>query len=73
MKQSALLDHPFGERYAAALPSDAMPTRRRSKPDGKDQHIDHVFVRNATAGEAQVISARGLSDHNLVLATVETH
>jgi endonuclease/exonuclease/phosphatase family metal-dependent hydrolase len=64
----------LGEDFAAAaLPSDAMPTRPRSKPDGKDQHIDHVFVRNATAGEAQVISARGLSDHNLVLATVETH
>jgi endonuclease/exonuclease/phosphatase (EEP) superfamily protein YafD len=62
----------LGEDFAAAaLPSDAMPTRPRSKPDGKDQHIDHVFVRNATAGEAQVLSGRGLSDHNLVLATVE--
>lgn len=64
----------LGEDFAAAsLPADAMPTRPRSKPDGKDQHIDHVFVRNATVGGAQVVSARGLSDHNLVLATVETH
>jgi endonuclease/exonuclease/phosphatase family metal-dependent hydrolase len=62
----------LGEDFAAApLPADAMPTRPRSTPDGKDQHIDHVFVRGATARDAHVIGCRGLSDHNLVIATVE--
>ncbi|MCK6572813.1 endonuclease/exonuclease/phosphatase family protein [Myxococcota bacterium] len=55
----------------AALPPDALPTRPRSKPDGKDQHIDHVFARAARVGGAQVLPAHGLSDHNLVRATVE--
>lgn len=63
----------LGEDFAAAaLPADAMPTRPRSKPDGKDQHIDHVFVRGATARDAHVIDCRGLSDHNLVITTVES-
>lgn len=56
---------------AATLAVGALPTRPRSQPDGKDQHIDHVFVRGATVGAAQVLAARGLSDHNLVIATVE--
>ena len=56
---------------AATLAVGALPTRPRSQSDGKDQHIDHVFVRGATVGAAQVQGARGLSDHNLVIATVE--
>jgi len=63
----------FGADFASGdLPRGALPMRPRSKPEGKDQHIDHVFARSARIGDVRVLSAHGLSDHNLLRASVET-
>ena len=70
----------------AALPPDALPTRPRaadpatasdpasavpSSPYSPPQWIDHVIVRGADVRDAAVESADGLSDHNLVRATLD--
>jgi endonuclease/exonuclease/phosphatase family metal-dependent hydrolase len=58
----------------AALPPDALPTRPRAADRGSvapPQWIDHVIVRGAGVRDARVESAEGLSDHNLVRATIE--
>ncbi|KAB1982831.1 endonuclease/exonuclease/phosphatase family protein [Streptomyces triticiradicis] len=55
----------------ADLPPDALPTRPRTS-GSKAQWIDHVVVRDAIVSNAAVESAEGLSDHNLVRATVTT-
>lgn len=61
----------LGPDFAAAtLPPGALPTRPRAKAEGKHQNIDHILVRGASVTEADVRSAGGLSDHNLVVATV---
>jgi endonuclease/exonuclease/phosphatase family metal-dependent hydrolase len=49
----------------ADLPPDALPTR-----PGTSRWIDHVIVRGAIASDAAVEDVAGLSDHNLVRATV---
>jgi endonuclease/exonuclease/phosphatase family metal-dependent hydrolase len=55
----------------ASLPPDALPTRPR--PSGTAPlYIDHVAVRDASASAATVEDSGGLSDHNLVRATVTT-
>ncbi|MFF0771215.1 endonuclease/exonuclease/phosphatase family protein [Nonomuraea wenchangensis] len=53
----------------ADLPPDALPTRPRTSGT-KSPFIDHVVVRGAEVGGAVVEDADGLSDHNLVHATV---
>jgi endonuclease/exonuclease/phosphatase family metal-dependent hydrolase len=58
----------LGNGFAVAdLPPDALPTRPRASGS---PHIDHVVVRGAVAGDAAVEDVAGLSDHNLVRATV---
>jgi endonuclease/exonuclease/phosphatase family metal-dependent hydrolase len=53
----------LGERFRAAeLPAG---TKTRG-----EQVIDHVIVHGATATEAQVLSADGLSDHSPVRAAI---
>jgi endonuclease/exonuclease/phosphatase family metal-dependent hydrolase len=47
------------------LPPDALPTRPRTS-----RWIDHVVVRGVVACDAAVEDVGGLSDHNLVRATV---
>jgi endonuclease/exonuclease/phosphatase family metal-dependent hydrolase len=57
--------------FAAAEPvQPALPTRPRTKPGGKSQDIDHVFVRGVQARDVAVLSGDGLSDHNPVVATI---
>lgn len=51
------------------FPPDSMPTRA-DLSGSASQWIDHIVVRGATAEGAAVESTRGLSDHNLVRATV---
>ena len=61
----------LGPDFAAAtLPPGGLPTRPRTQPQGQHQHIDHVLVRGASVSEAEVQPAGGLSDHNLVVATL---
>ncbi|WP_405164016.1 endonuclease/exonuclease/phosphatase family protein [Nocardia sp. NBC_01499] len=60
----------LGEGFTVAEPSpDALPTRPRTS-GAKSQFIDHVVVRDATVREVIVEDADGLSDHNLVRATI---
>ncbi|NNH71938.1 endonuclease/exonuclease/phosphatase family protein [Nocardia uniformis] len=68
------------ERIAAALgpsftvapfESEAVPTRPRTS-GAKSRFIDHVVGRAATITDASVDNVDGLSDHNLVHATVVT-
>ncbi|GAA5093206.1 endonuclease/exonuclease/phosphatase family protein [Nocardia iowensis] len=60
----------LGESFTVAdLPSDSLPTRPRSS-GAKSQFIDQVVVREATVREIVVEDADGLSDHNLVRATI---
>ncbi|MEU8548176.1 endonuclease/exonuclease/phosphatase family protein [Streptomyces roseoverticillatus] len=60
----------LGTGFAVAdLPSDALPTRPH--PSGSaSPWIDHVVVRGAGVSSAAVESMDGLSDHNLVRATI---
>ena len=51
------------------LPPNSLPTRADSSGSAS-QWIDHIVVRDARAEHAAVESAQGLSDHNLVRATV---
>jgi endonuclease/exonuclease/phosphatase family metal-dependent hydrolase len=51
-------------------PAGSLPTRPRAGTASKAQTIDHVIVRRAHGDHARVISADGLSDHNLVLAQI---
>jgi endonuclease/exonuclease/phosphatase (EEP) superfamily protein YafD len=51
----------------AALAPDERPTR----PGAQAPHIDHVVVRGAAVHGAVVEDAGGLSDHNLLAATVD--
>ncbi|WP_205354144.1 endonuclease/exonuclease/phosphatase family protein [Embleya scabrispora] len=53
----------------AALPSGALPTRPAG-PSSAPRHIDHVAVHGADIDEAVVEDVDGLSDHNLLRATV---
>ncbi|MCF3105768.1 endonuclease/exonuclease/phosphatase family protein [Streptomyces roseoverticillatus] len=53
----------------ADLPSDALPTRPPTSGSASPW-IDHVVVRGAGVSGTAVESAYGLSDHNLVRATV---
>lgn len=57
-----------GFREAALAPS-SLPTRPRVGSD-KASSIDHIFVHRGTSSSAEVEDARGLSDHNLVSATL---
>ncbi|MFD5819358.1 hypothetical protein [Streptomyces sp. NPDC127038] len=51
------------------LPPDALPTRPHTS-GSKSQWIDHVVVRGAVVSNAAVESMEGLSNRNLVCATV---
>jgi endonuclease/exonuclease/phosphatase family metal-dependent hydrolase len=53
----------------AVLPPDALPTRPGTPGQGP-LCIDHVAARGADISSAAVDNADGLSDHNLVLATI---
>jgi endonuclease/exonuclease/phosphatase (EEP) superfamily protein YafD len=53
-------------------PAGSSPTRPRVDAATRSLAIDHVIVRRATGDHARVISAEGLSDHNLVLAQIVT-
>ncbi|MFI1062154.1 MULTISPECIES: endonuclease/exonuclease/phosphatase family protein [Streptomyces] len=60
----------LGTGFAVAdLPPDGLPTRPRTS-GSKSQWIDHVVVRGAVVSNAAVERMEGLSDHNLVRATV---
>jgi endonuclease/exonuclease/phosphatase (EEP) superfamily protein YafD len=50
------------------LPAGSLPTRPRADTASKSMVIDHVVVHRVRGDNARVISAQGLSDHNLVLA-----
>jgi endonuclease/exonuclease/phosphatase family metal-dependent hydrolase len=63
----------LGAAFSPAVPrAPALPTRPRQQPSEKSQDIDHVFTRGARALEASVVSADGLSDHNLVVVRLES-
>lgn len=53
----------------ADLPADALATRPGA-PDSRPLRIDHVAVHGAAISNAAVEDADGLSDHNLVRATI---
>ncbi|WP_324194651.1 endonuclease/exonuclease/phosphatase family protein [Nocardia terpenica] len=55
----------------ADLPPTALPTHPRTSADPKSQYVDHIAVRHGTIREITVENTHGLSDHNLVRATVE--
>jgi endonuclease/exonuclease/phosphatase family metal-dependent hydrolase len=59
--------HGLGPGFAVAgFQADSLPTR----PGSSRGFIDHVVVLGATAGAARVEDSGGLSDHNIVHATV---
>jgi endonuclease/exonuclease/phosphatase family metal-dependent hydrolase len=55
----------------ADLPADALPTRPGA-PGSRPLRIDYVAVHGAAISDAAVEDSDGLSDHNLVRATVIT-
>ena len=57
---------------AAALREPGLPTRPRTEPSAKSQTIDHVIVLHGTILEAAVVSGDGLSDHNPVVARIQS-
>ncbi|MEV6559694.1 endonuclease/exonuclease/phosphatase family protein [Nocardia sp. NPDC051756] len=60
----------LGEGFSVAeLPPGSLATRPRTS-GAKSQVIDHVVVRGATVREVAVEDSDGLSDHNLVRATI---
>jgi len=64
----------LGELLAAAPHAiDALPTRPRTVKGRKSEVIDHVLVAGGDCGPARVQDARGVSDHNIVSATVVFH
>jgi len=56
----------------AVLREPALATRPRTEPSSKSQTIDHVIVSNGRIVEAEVVSGDGLSDHNPVVARIES-
>ncbi|MFB8008488.1 endonuclease/exonuclease/phosphatase family protein [Nocardia sp. NPDC056000] len=54
----------------AALPAAAIATRPRSSGAEKSQFIDHVVTRGIAARDTAVEDVAGVSDHNLVRATI---
>ncbi|WP_067695356.1 endonuclease/exonuclease/phosphatase family protein [Nocardia jejuensis] len=59
-----------GDFTVAEPAPDSLPTRPRSS-GAKSQLIDHVVARGVTVSGVQVEDVAGVSDHNLVRATVE--
>lgn len=67
---SATLRSALGTGFAVVdFPPNALPTRA-DLAGSASRWIDHVVVRDATAEGAEVESAQGLSDHNLVRAAI---
>ncbi|MRH86368.1 endonuclease/exonuclease/phosphatase family protein [Nocardia sp. SYP-A9097] len=61
----------LGADYLVAeLPADSIATRPRSSGAAKSQFIDHVVVRGIPVRDTAVQDVAGVSDHNLVRATV---
>ncbi|WP_330184199.1 endonuclease/exonuclease/phosphatase family protein [Nocardia sp. NBC_01503] len=61
----------LGTHYTVAeLPVDAIATRPRGSDAEKSQFIDHVVTRGITARDTAVEDVAGVSDHNLVRATI---
>lgn len=61
----------LGEGYTVAeLPADSVPTRPRSSGAAKSQVIDHVVTRGIAVWDTAVVDVAGVSDHNLVRATI---
>src|SRR5262249_46970828 len=52
-------------------PTGSLPTRPRTDSASKSQTIDHVVIHRTRGAGGRVVSADGLSDHNLVLAQME--
>jgi endonuclease/exonuclease/phosphatase family metal-dependent hydrolase len=66
----AAVESGLGRDFVVAdLPPDSLPTRPRTSGP-KSQFIDHVVVRGAVVRDAAVDDTDGLSDHNLVHATI---
>ncbi|WP_067826222.1 endonuclease/exonuclease/phosphatase family protein [Nocardia inohanensis] len=59
----------LGPGFTVAEVSEAIPTRPRTG-DSKSQYIDHVVVRGISVRDTVVEDVAGVSDHNLVRATV---
>ncbi|GAA5052397.1 endonuclease/exonuclease/phosphatase family protein [Nocardia callitridis] len=60
----------LGDRFTVAeLPHDAVQTRPRDS-GSKSRYIDHVVARGAKVSDAEVDDMGGISDHNLVHATI---
>lgn len=60
----------LGGALAFARASAGAPPTRPRAGGGKPQDIDHVILSGAGAASAEVIDVAGLSDHNLVIATL---
>ena len=66
----ATVESALGNGFSVVpLPPDSPPTRANTSGSAS-QWIDHVVVRGACAENAAVVSTNGLSDHNLVRATI---
>lgn len=67
----AAVTRTFGADFKAAeLPEGSLSTHPRVKPSAKSRNIDHVVTLRGRAHEARVVSAEGLSDHNIVIARI---
>jgi len=61
----------LGTGFAAVdLPPDALPTRPHTSGSASQWGIDHVVVRGAGVSSAAVERAGGLSDPNLIRASL---
>ncbi len=61
----------LGPDFVAIVPAaPTLPTRPTSADGSSGVEIDHVIVRDTTGRDARVVSSGGLSDHNIVIATV---
>ncbi|MFD6157237.1 endonuclease/exonuclease/phosphatase family protein [Nocardia sp. NPDC060256] len=60
----------LGDRFTVADLAPSSPATRPRTSGAKSQFIDHVVVRDATVREVVVEESGGLSDHNLVRATI---
>lgn len=60
----------LGAEFVAGVPAPGLTTRPRAVTSTKSENIDHAIAFRARLRDVEVASAGGLSDHNIVVATL---
>lgn len=61
----------LGPGFVAGVPAPGLTTRPRAAASTKSENIDHAIAFGGHVREVAVASAGGLSDHNIVIGTLE--